>query len=175
MTPSETTRIMAMLQNAYPREEVSPDRLRLYCELLADLEHDQAVAAVRRVLAKSKWWPSIAEIREEYAGAAVDLVPAEVAWGEVLEQVRRCGRYKQPAWSSPQLEQAVAAIGWEAICTSQVGDSAIRAQFREAYRAMADRARMDVQTPAIARTDKQRQRLGQAAELGKLLLVGGGK
>ena len=87
----------------YPREEVGPDRLQMYCEMLEDLDHEGAQFAVRRLVAKSKWFPAIAEIREEYARESTDGCAPELAWSEVLSAVSRHGRYRQPTFDDGKI------------------------------------------------------------------------
>ncbi len=173
MTPSETSDLMAQLMRMYPREQVEPSRLRMYCELLADLEIETAMAALRRVVAKSEWFPSVAAIRGECAIAALDAYPEpELAWGEVLSEIRRVGMNREPAFANPHTAAAVDAMGWRDLCLSSEGDVAVRAQFREAYRASRDRAMNDARVPAVARTPDQRRRLGEALPILQLLTSG---
>ena len=169
MSPSEVTQVLAQLQAGYPRERLTAARVRLYGMLLQDLELEAALAAVLRVIARSPFFPSVSEIRDEYARDQVPGTEPELAWGVVLAEVRRVGRSRPPRFDDELVAQAVDAIGWGAICESRTDDGAIRAQFREAYRACAGRARRDVQVPAIARTQEQRRRLGGAVPIAALL------
>ena len=126
-----------------------------------------------RVVAKSEWFPSVAAIRGECANAAVDAYPEpELAWGEVLSEIRRVGMNREPAFENPHTAAAVEAMGWRALCLSDEGDIVVRAQFREAYRASRDRAMNDVRVPAVARTPDQRKRLGSAVPILQLLTRG---
>jgi len=161
---------MAMLCEMYPREDVGPGRLQRYGELLQDLELEAAVAAVRRVVAKSEWFPSVAAIRKEVAATTVDTYPEpELAWGEVLRAIRRHGMNREPEFDNPHTAAAVDAMGWRELCLSEEGDATVRAQFREAYRASRERAVNDARVPAIARTPEQRKRLGSATSIGSAL------
>ena len=174
MTPEETTSLLAALCDQYPREDITPQRLQWYCEMLADLSFEDAKGAMMRAAAKSEFFPSIAKIREEAANAAVDHTPdPEAAWGLVVSAIGRYGMHRRPTFDNPHLMDAVDAIGWRELCLSKEGDSTIRAQFREAYKASRERARTDARVPAIARTPDQQRRLGGGASLGKLL--GGGE
>jgi len=115
------------------------DRARVYCEALSDLPVDVVSAAIDRLIRTARFLPAVAEIREVVAEARCGLLDADVAWGEVLAQVRRCGRYRIPTWSSPALAAAVDAIGWHEICDS-TEQGVTRAHFTKAYRATRARA-----------------------------------
>ena len=159
MTAAEALALVKRLMAAYPRTPMPPETVQVYCEMMADMPHGAAKRAVLAVCASSKWLPTIAEIRAHAAAETLEALPEPAeAWGEVLRQVRQCGRYRQPSWSSSELADAVAAIGWEAICMSRVDDAAIRAQFREAYAAGLRRAETAARLPAAALTARGRER-----------------
>lgn len=153
MSPTETAKITAVLMLAYPDRSFA-----LYERLLADLDYTTTNAAIERLIATSKWPPTIAEIRE----AALALVDGETrpggdAWGDVLRAIGRYGNERIPGYhfdfDDPVVAQCVAALQWRELCLSenQVAD---RARFIELYdRATATRRRsmLSESLPAVRR------------------------
>lgn len=111
-------------------------RAAAYVEMLSDLPPEQVAAAVRVLCCRGgRFLPTIAEIREVIAEAESGLPAVELAWGEVMAQVRRVGRYRVPRWTSQAIADAVAALGgWQAVCDAD-NEGVIRGQFAKAYRA----------------------------------------
>lgn len=111
-------------------------RVQVYAEALADLPAEQLDAAVAARIrsSDSRFVPTVAELRLCVAEQRTSLPPVDLAWSEVLRAVSRYGRDRVPQWSAPEVEQAVAAIGWRAICNSdETGLSIARQQFTKAY------------------------------------------
>lgn len=69
MTKAEALRLMAMLRAAWPRQEIGEDTTEVYAGMLADLSYADAKTAVTTLVKTSKWFPTIAEIREQAADA----------------------------------------------------------------------------------------------------------
>jgi len=67
----------------------------LWSEMLSDIPFDIAKAALIKVLATARFWPTVAEIREAAASIANPgiLTPAE-AWGQVIKAVQEFGYYR---------------------------------------------------------------------------------
>lgn len=128
------------------------ERAQVYCAHLADLELAEVSRAIATLIRTAKQWlPTVAEIRELVAEEGCDLEVGELAWAEVLRQVRVTGRYRTPYWSSAAMERAVAAIGgWQVICDS-TEPSIIRAQFIKAYSVLRTRQVHELQTGDAAR------------------------
>lgn len=159
MAPSEVLEIIATLKDCYPREVIGQRREAIYIAMLSDLEFGSALRAVLRVVSKSRFFPTIADIRGEYAAGEIDAFPADAAWAEVLAEVRRVGQYRAPKFSSDTLRLAVEAVGWEAICRSE-SPGVERAHFCRAYRSLLEREHDDARIPSIARSKRQADRLG---------------
>lgn len=134
MTKGESMKLLAMLRAAWPRQEVGADTAEVYAEMLKDIPFDEASAAVRRIVQTSKWFPAIAEIREQVAESRSALDPPELAWGQVQAAISKIGAYHQPLFSNPAIQRAVKALGWRQICLDE-NLSATRARFIDAYRA----------------------------------------
>lgn len=152
MTKTEVAKLVAVLLAAFPNAKASAQTSTVYETLLADLDADAAAAAVQRLIGTSRWMPTVAEIRE--AALAVEGGERRAggdAWGDVLAEVHRTGRYRRPRFNDPLVTRAVTAFGWENICDSenQVAD---RARFVELYDQLAQtgrRERLTAQLPAV--------------------------
>lgn len=139
MTKAETARLLAILQGAYPRQEIQPETLEAYSAMLSDLTYEAASSALKRILATSKWFPTIAEIRAETAEDFLDSLPdPAIAWGEVLRAISRFGSYRTPEFEHYEIAAAVEAVGWQAICLDTAVMST-RKRFVDAYTAIRDR------------------------------------
>jgi hypothetical protein len=75
VTPSEAGRLFALLRAAYPdaKAKIGPDTADLWLEELRRLEATSGETAVRSLIESSRFWPSIAELREQYAVAREQL------------------------------------------------------------------------------------------------------
>jgi hypothetical protein len=137
MTPPEAAKLVATLSAAYPRAAVTVETSRVYERMLADLDFDVATKAVARVIATSRFLPTIAEIR--IAAAEVEHGPVRVggeAWGDVGFAIRRFGARETPRLLDPVAAQCVRLLGWHSICSPD-NESAIRAHFIRLYDQLA--------------------------------------
>lgn len=145
MTKAETIKLLAILRAAYPNQTITEETVDVYCGMLADLDAEDATKGVKALLAESRFFPTIAEIRTAALRNDAAADTGELAWGEVMAAVKRCGIYGLPEWSSETVQRAVRAIGWEQICQCQMSDlNTLRAQFIRmfsAYHGHAERAR----------------------------------
>jgi len=137
MSQSDAARAVAVLAAAFPSARIEAPTLRVYAKLLADVDPEALSRAVTRLAATSRFFPTIAELRGEVAAEATEGLPApEVAWGEVVEELRRVGHTAAPQFSCPEIGQAVRAIGgWGALCFAS-RNPYDRARFVDAYRAV---------------------------------------
>ncbi len=151
MTPLEAAELFRDIVAAYPNANVSERASEVYETMLADVDARAARAAAARLLATSRFMPTIAEIRE--AAAELTLGPRRLggeAWGDVGMAVRRYGRNRTPEFADPLVAEAVRQLGWLSICDS-TNDVADRARFIELYDGLAQRERRDtVAGPALA-------------------------
>ncbi|HEY4657958.1 MAG TPA: replicative helicase loader/inhibitor, partial [Gemmatimonadaceae bacterium] len=112
MKPSEAAEIVMMLIAAYPNARLTPSTSQVYESALADLDCATVRKAVTRLLATSKWLPTIAEIR---AGTTdLELGPARdggQAWQDAMAAVRRVGRYGVPKFLDPLVSEALRLWG----------------------------------------------------------------
>lgn len=143
MNKSEALKCLAILKASYPRQEIGAATIEAYSTMLADVDFLAVQEAIKRLICTSKWFPAIAEIREEIAkGATAGLPPVELAWGEVWKAISRYGMNRTPQFSCPEVAAAVDAIGWRHICLDE-NVTSTRARFTDAYRAVRD-GRMQV-------------------------------
>jgi hypothetical protein len=114
--------------------------------MLADLDYAVANAAAERLIATSKWIPTIAEIREAcLAITAGPKVPGGEAWGAVMRAIGRFGAYRTPGvefnLEDPIAQRCVLSLGWRELCLSE-NAIADRARFIELYDQLATTTRV---------------------------------
>jgi len=171
MTEAEALSIVAVLAASYTKHDLTQANLNAYSAMLQDLDFVATGEAVKRLVCKAKWFPSISEIRTEVAEAkCAGIIEPELAWAEVLKAIGRYGLGGSPQWSTPVMAFAVDAVGWRSICLDE-NVASTRARFIDAYRATRLRA-VDVQrlgTHAVPGN-----RIGGSTSI-RALLKGGGK
>lgn len=155
MKKSEAAEIVMMLIAAYPATKATEQTSQVYEAMLGDLDADVARAAVQRLLATSRWMPTIAEIREactaQTHGAARS---GEQAWAELMMAKRKHGydygavdthrRSKDPLFGDPLIQQCLMMWGgWNAFALADE-DAAARARFIALYGELAGRERQDL-------------------------------
>jgi hypothetical protein len=144
MNARQSSELFAVLVSLWPNNKADEATGRLYGEALADLDYELARRAVGRLARIAKWFPTVAEIREQ----AVNLEQGATrkgleAWGDVVAEIRRTGSYGSPRFSDPLVCEALRGIGtWRDICLS-TNDTADRARFVELYDAIAARGRTE--------------------------------
>ncbi len=149
MNRQEAGRLVSLLADAFPHTPVRPGTVEVYALALADLPLEEARAAVVEHLGTSRFWPSIAEIRELVARRRTGLPDAETAWAIVVRaaeaanrEISERGEYRRVPFACELVERAVEVIGWERIRSGE-DRSILGAQFRklyESWRASVDRA-----------------------------------
>jgi len=132
----------------YEMADVAPS---IYARVLQDIPDDLLEAAAINIMASpGAFFPTVGDWRQ----SALDLqwnelgIPSSFeAWQEVMTEIRRCSDYykytpeqgrKDPVWSTPLVENAVAAIGYRQILESDNIDIT-RAHFYKAYDAIKNR------------------------------------
>lgn len=134
-------------------------------EDLASMDENSVVQAIIEVRKSSKFLPTVRDIREH----AVELMDRDLwvmeaaAWGEIERAAKRYGPTRKtvvlreidgkeygveevfPGFSSPIIEAAVEAVGWENICNERgENGGVIRGQVRKAMEQIQNRVREDV-------------------------------
>ncbi len=92
MTPDEIGILISMTAANFPHvqeKDLGPTVL-LWSEILSDIPFKVAKAAIIKVLATAKFWPTVAEIREAAASLTAGSAPLVAdAWAMVREAIRR--------------------------------------------------------------------------------------
>lgn len=149
-TRETIAQVLAALLAAYPHAKVREETVEIYCRALADIPPEVLDAAAMACLATCKFFPTIAELRDQAAAVASRAHPSAIeAWGIVMEQVRQHSIYTPHHFDDPLIARLVESIGWYTLCTTT--DVAItRAHFTNAYKVLLDRERQDaVMLPAV--------------------------
>lgn len=123
MNIEEFTKAMAFLGVAY-NKEFSQEQIGVWYNFFADTKLEDFKNAIKRYISKSKYLPSIAEIKSELATLNVKELQlnAESEWELVLQAVRRWGRLDNVAFEKIT-QDTIKAIGihrLEMIETNQV-------------------------------------------------------
>jgi hypothetical protein len=133
MKPSETKKILTLLRCAYPRQEVNEGTATVYADMLADLDPDQVAEAVKKHIATSQYFPTIAEIRASVAEKKCAAPSAAGAWAEVMHAIAAVGRYRTPTFTHPAITAAVEGLGgFQSLCDSDQAQTD-RAHFLRLY------------------------------------------
>lgn len=169
------------LATAFPRQSVPADTIKTYITHLSDYPEPAVIAACRLAVRSCTFFPSVREIIDlmDQEAAGDDSV-AEIAWSEVLREVRRVGYQPQrvfrngefidppqPVFSSPLVRDTVESVGWRLICASDKPED-VRKQFIFTHRAMRKRVtnrirRGDIATDAALDTGTDRALEGGAS------------
>ena len=172
VTKSEVAGLVAIAIAAFPQYQERDMKLTVQAwqNLLADIPFEVAKAALIKIIAQNKFFPTVAEIRE-VAFRGCDTLPSpEEAWEEV--RLKLTGdtligwkyRNEKPTFSCAEIERAVNQIGLDALLHSE-NISYDRSQFLRFYEAVRGRAMQD----------KQDQRLAALTEQGTLPMLPGAK
>ena len=153
ISKAQITQILGILGVAYRRQAMTEKDLLvavpIWHDLLSDLDFDLLRAAVQNHCTSSKWFPSVAELRDaafELAESDADKITPGEAWAEVKSAIAAgSSAYysKSRTWSSPLVEKAFCAIGgWDyyryALSSAEPAD---RARFIEAFQDLRTRGR----------------------------------
>lgn len=144
MKGSEIAKVVGLLVAAFPAAQPDEKTTRVYMEMLCDLPFEPSLRAVKRLLSSSRFFPSIAEIRE----AVTDVThgPARGgadAWLDVVAAIRSVGYCGTPRFEDPLVASIVDRWGWRRMCL-EGDETADRARFIEAYNAMSKQSRIDL-------------------------------
>lgn len=194
MTEVQVKKLVAVLLASFPNAKATDETIGAYVRMLADLDYTAASAAVERLLATSRFLPSIAEIREASLTLHVgEQRPGGEAWGEVLKAIGRYGYTRTPGvdfhFDDPVVAECVSALRWRELCDSE-NQEADRARFIELYDKLAAQQRrrqLSEGLPAMQRwrtfqeqqRQKQLERRDEPASVGSLIKLvlgdGGGE
>ena len=132
MTKEETAQLLAYLVSAFPQVTIRRENAEVYHLHLKDLEFAKCRAAADVLISGAKWFPTIAQIREQVNLSSGLLgPPASVAWAEVLLKAQLYGRIAKPEFTHLSISETVNLIGWYNIC--MLPTETVRYQFQQAY------------------------------------------
>lgn len=145
MTKQEAAGLVAMAAASYPgmQEKNLAPVAQVWMELLSDMPLDLAKKAVLKHITTSKFFPTIAELRQhakDLTRPAIPLSPEE-AWDEVMTKIRN----QTKGYSSLTVKRAVEAVGGlNAIGYTDMAELGfVRAHFMRTYEAFTRRAEID--------------------------------
>lgn len=160
MTSMETTAILAVIRTAYPRyydkktEKELKETISLWHTMLAEYRADTVSAAVKALIATSKFPPTIAEVIEMINTLTKPAELGEVeAWGLVKNAIRNSAYHsveefdKLPKTIQRTLGNPSVLREW-AISEDESMENVIASNFMRAYRAKVDNVRTLEAVPA---------------------------
>jgi hypothetical protein len=125
-----TAASVAALRDAYPRQDFPDRSVSLYVRMLRDIEGGDLAAAVTRLIRRSPFLPSIAEIRMEVAEARTQLPTAAEAWSMVTQMPN----LNERANNLPNVvRQSLDAMGGSWSIRRSERPETLRAQFMRDY------------------------------------------
>lgn len=152
MNQQEFKKFFAYITAVTNDSNPSPAKVEVYWDALNDLPFDTAMIAAKRIVAtlENPFLPMPATIR----GVVAELTGPRIkthgeAWEEVTKAIRNYGGYREEealASVSELTARAIKAVGWKSLCYSEEQDI-IRAQFRKAYEALAQREEKEAKVP----------------------------
>lgn len=136
MRESEALKLVAVLKGAYPRQPTDEATAEVYVGFLVDLDYEQANDAIRRLIQTSRFFPTIAEIREEVAETACGLPSVTEALAMVLERNHLSDEELAANPLPEAVKKAYRIVGGSWAFRTSENPVALRAQFRDAYAAI---------------------------------------
>jgi len=125
-------------------EPVSETRAEAYFVALSDLPIEAVVLATRTALRACRFFPKPIELRELALGSREDR--ADLAWGDVIQAVKRVGSWRHPLFDDPAVLPAIEAVwgSWVSLCETLPNDGPELVgwikQFKRAYQSVDARA-----------------------------------
>ena len=157
MNFDEWKKLVKGMKSIWTREDFLPDgySVKVWYELLKDIPYNELNMAVQLHAARSKWPPSIAELREGATTSALTTDWSE-GWGKVLTAIGSYGMYQEgKALESMDEHTAltVKRLGWKQICQANQDEMAsIRANFRMIYEQVSTKAKTEAVLPERLKT-----------------------
>lgn len=138
MTVQEFGTISAAIKAAWPQANIMPDKqsINVWYTMLADLDYNACLIAIKEHMSTCRFAPSIAELRERCS----NVTSAEIkdwgdAWEDVISAIRFCGMYREDEALQRMdaiTRKCVKRLGFQNLCTSE-NITADRANFRMIY------------------------------------------
>lgn len=144
MNKQEIVQLISIATANFPNMQGKDMRatLTLWEKALNDIPYDVAEKALLKVLSTSKFFPTIADIRESATELTQPrIMDAMEAWGLITKAIKEHGYYdKENGMKSlpPDVAEMVRRFGWNELCTNTNPDT-MRAQFRMAWESQSKR------------------------------------
>lgn len=147
---------LALLKVTYPNALKDIDKqtallmIQVWARDFKDIPKELFTKAINNIRNKNKFFPSVADIKEEIAKIQVSNVPeAEDEWKEVIRAVGRYGSYRQVEALKnlkPYTAKIVGYIGYQRICMAE-SDEQIwnKKEFVSEYNALKDKEIISLQ------------------------------
>jgi hypothetical protein len=165
MTHADALDILAVLQDAYPRQELRDGTITLYVDNLTDLDHEAGKQACLSLIRTRTFFPSVAEIREAVAVATLAIPAAEMAWHEVCGAVKAYDEHddacRWPKFTHPLIAQVLGDLGGVRCLYYSTNPSTDRAHFLRLYR---DLRESELQTASIGQLPSGQVCIGAGKE-----------
>lgn len=160
----EARKIIAMMQATWPTNHITEFSWRSYQLALDDLEYLHVEQAVREAMRTERFCPVPAVLRDICGANRPKHMPAPIAWGIVMDQVRRTGSYGLPTFNDPAIARAVEIFGWQAICATEDKDMpALRRHWYDTYTAQTLGGSAFDELPALPDSTQAEGRAADAA------------
>lgn len=156
MTREEIVKLLAVLKANYSgalkdmtRQEAE-GKINLWITMFADTDKEIMNLAIQKMIATSKYFPTVAEVRETIAEISTGyIIDGGEAWGEVIAAIRNYGQYRETKALESMSEMTrtvVQRMGWHNLCMSE--DMEIdRAHFLKIYQAEEKRQKQKNSLP----------------------------
>jgi hypothetical protein len=139
MNFDEWKKLVKGMKSIWTRDDFLPDSysVQIWYEMLKDLSYSDLNMAIQLHATKSKWSPSISELRELATTSALDLKDWSEGWEQVVKAIGSYG-YNREKDALASMDDTTATVvkrlGWKQICQSNQDElMAIRANFRMIY------------------------------------------
>ena len=149
-TLDEVTAAVGQLAIIYSKQNIDPALPEAWAPLFEDVPAEDLFRAAAEHARESRFWPAPSELRSR-AIRPDNMPSAEEAWLEVKEAIRKFGYYQEPVFSHDAVADAVAAMGWQDLCSMEVGDQAAeRAHWFRVYGAFREKRVHEAQIGTVA-------------------------
>lgn len=153
MTKEQFSKVAAAIRTYYPNSNIMPNvqAMELWYMQLCDIDYNVMTTALNKWVATNKWAPTIADLRESaYTITDPGIPDWDAAYETVRKNIRKYGFYNAEAGLAELTGvtlETVKRIGYTNMCLSD-NPTAIRANFRDIYNRLAERAQSEARMPA---------------------------
>ena len=124
-------------------QDVELERVDIYYEYLKDLEPNTFELTIHNIVNTKRYFPTIAEIKEEYYKLTKENTTAEIEWGSVRKAIQKYGQYKQEELLEslkPLTRYVVERIGVQRLCEMETSKVAMEHRmFVDMYNDLKDK------------------------------------